>query len=774
MARQDKTHLTVAVIGGLGLWLLLGAPGTGQRLAFPPPPPPLATDEMSPDDFAGSQACADYHRDQYQAWSNSTHGRAGGPPGPNVLIAPFDGTPIRFKDATVTPSVTPEGSYLFTVERPERDPDTLSVDGVVGGGHMVGGGTQGFVSRFPDGTVRFLPFDFARQQGIWFCNTATIEGWWTHSARPRPDQGWVPITEQMALADCGDWPPVRVLGTNTTFANCQQCHGSQITVEFDLNARRYETGYTTLQINCESCHGPAAAHVTQARAGTLSQSSDLGVRELGTLGEDASVSLCLECHALKRSLAPGYLPGERFEEHYSLRAPAVSDRPYLPDGRVGSFGYQQNHVASSCYLDGAMTCVDCHDPHAQNYRDAFGSALNGRFDDGQCTACHASKAVDPSQHTNHSPESDGARCVACHMPYLQHPNVGDRISFARSDHTIPIPRPAFDTQLGLETACAQCHADRPVDELQRQVDAWYGEIKPHKDIVSALTRTRNGRAQPSDVRALLAPGTVNPLIQTSALHEFVIRYLSPDMPEIDPAIQDSLVGLTTNRDLDVRSFALAALHLARGEDASVRPFLVNTLANAEEDLLTRTRWIWALRHYGDRYLNGGNPARAAAAYAKALELQSDHPGIISDLASAFAATGDHETALQYFELSLTIDPSQPTLLVNMAVSLEQLGRLEDAITAYDQATNLDPGASLAHFNLGNIHFQQGEYRQAIDRYSQAVSHSPDLSTANLLLAQSYLLVNRPDSALMAVRRALEFDPSSDAGLRMLRDLTNDR
>jgi tetratricopeptide (TPR) repeat protein len=313
-----------------------------------------------------------------------------------------------------------------------------------------------------------------------------------------------------------------------------------------------------------------------------------------------------------------------------------------------------------------------------------------------------------------------------------------------------------------------------VAELQRQVDTWYGEIKPHKDIVTALTRTRNGTAQSSDVRALLNPGTDNPLIQTSALHEFVMRYLSPDMPEIDPAIQDSLLALTSNRDLDVRSFALAALHLARGDDASVRPFLVSTLANAEDDLLTRTRWIWALRHYGDRYLNAGNPARAAAAYAKALELQSDHPGIVTDLANVFAATGDHETALQYFQQSLTIDPGQPAVLVNMAVSLEQSGRLNDAISAYHQAIDLNPRESLAHNNLGNIHFRQGEYRLAIERYSQAVAHSPDLSTANLLLAQSYLLVNRPDSALIAVRRALEFDPDSEAGRRMLRDLTNDR
>ena len=71
---------------------------------------------------------------------------------------------------------------------------------------MAGGGTQGFVSRFPDGTWRFLPFDWSRQSAHWFCNSGTRAG-----------KGWVPITADLALADCGDWPPRRVLGDGAQF-----------------------------------------------------------------------------------------------------------------------------------------------------------------------------------------------------------------------------------------------------------------------------------------------------------------------------------------------------------------------------------------------------------------------------------------------------------------------------------------------------------------------------------------------------------------------------
>ena len=61
--------------------------------------------------------------------------------------------------------------YVFAVRQEGRSERRLTVDGVVGGGHLLGGGTQGFVTRVLDGTVRFMPFDYSRQLDRWFCST---------------------------------------------------------------------------------------------------------------------------------------------------------------------------------------------------------------------------------------------------------------------------------------------------------------------------------------------------------------------------------------------------------------------------------------------------------------------------------------------------------------------------------------------------------------------------------------------------------------------------
>ena len=760
----------------LSLLVVLAA-ARAQRLEFTAPSD-TSQDTVRYDEFIGAQACADCHQPQYNAWRTSTHGQAGGPPSDVNVLASFDGTPIQFRDATVIPDIAPDGTYRFTVRRDGRPEQVFAVDGVVGGGHMVGGGTQGFVSRFPDGTTRFLPFDYSRGATTWFCNTSRLTAWWTPTgtvSELRPDTGWVPITPDMPLTDCGDWPPVRTLGTTTDFANCQQCHGSQVTLRFDAETRRYDTRIASLAIDCESCHGPAERHVQLARNSQLD--STLGLPSLSTLDVDASLDVCFQCHALKRTLAPGYLPGADFDDHYSLRAPVLSDDPFWGDGRARNFAYQQNHLSSACYLSGTMTCTDCHAPHGQEYRDVFGAELDGRFDDGQCLDCHPSKASDPTRHTHHAPDSPGSRCVSCHMPYLQHPSVGNQIPYARSDHTIAIPRPAFDASLGIEGACRSCHGDMSIEGLQHTVGQWYGTLKPHRDLVATLV----GSGGPGDLfEAIVTEATAassgngerpEVLARVQLIDRLVRSALTPDMPVGDERLVNALRTLGASGNLDVRAIALAAMHLAWGEQSDVRANLTATLEGAgADDRALRRRWSWALRGYANRYRDAGQLDRAVSVYRKALEVLPENPDALSDLAATHAMRGNLSDAERLYRRALDRDSLQPKVLVNLGLVFEQSGRQSEAIAAYESAVRINPRESLAQANLGNIAFAQADYATAIARYQNAVLADPTLVNTQLLLAQSFILANQLDSALVHARTALEFSPQNDTARRMVQDL----
>lgn len=744
--------VVVAAGGGLA-WRWWSAP-----IAFPPP---AAAPEPSVqwDDFLGAETCADCHRAQYDVWRRSTHGRAGGRPGSAVVIARFNGAPIKFQDATVTPRVN-GGAYQFVVTQPGRPNVVLTVAGVIGGGHLVGGGTQGFVANFPDGTIRFLPFDFIRREGVWFCNTIG-----------RRDQGWIPITPQVPLEACVDWPPQRVLGTHPRFSNCQECHGSQVELTPDTNVSGYATRYRDLRINCESCHGPGRRHVELARSGGLDTAQDIGMRSLMTLTKDQSLTVCFQCHALKDVLRTGYLPGERLEAHYALGLPALGDKPWLADGRVRTFAYQENHRFSDCYLSGSMTCVDCHDPHSQRYRDVSWRPLADRFADGQCTGCHASKAEGAASHTRHPAGSAGTRCVGCHMPYLQHPELGATLRFARSDHTIPIPRPAFDAGLGLESACRQCHRDRSVEQLEQTSRSWWGEVKPHPALVAAVAETSDTTSLATALQRLLQPDARHRLAQVQALGALWERYLRPDAGQLDGEATRRLELLAASDDLDVRALALATLHLAAGERRGVRRFLASTLEElGDRESLIRARWKVALAFLGDTWRERGEARVAITAYQRALEIAPDDPAVLANMGLAYAGAGDWVQAVATYRRSVGLDPRQPLTLINLGLALEAQNDVAGARTAYEQALAVDPREAVAMLNLGNLYFRQGNAERASELYRQAIASNASLAPAHFNLARVYALQGGLAQARAQVEWGLAFEPENADGQALLTEL----
>ena len=736
---------------------LAGALACQSRSTFLPPPPTHSGDTgPALADFADADACAACHAEQYAAWQRSTHGRAGGPPTRERVIAPFNGQPIRFRDALVTPRITANGTFTFTVEQESRPPVTFEVTGVVGGGLMAGGGTQTFFSPAPDGTLKYLPFDYSHTERRWICSPR------------RAARGWLPITPAVALADCGDWPPSRVLGSSDRFQSCQQCHGSQIEVSFDTTARRYQTHFTTLEINCESCHGPGRRHIELIESGGLTPGRrpgvDIGMRSLATLTKDQSLAVCFQCHAVKASIGP---------REYALKLPLLLDTIFQPDGRTRAFGYQEAHLASDCYLNGSMTCVDCHDPHSQRYRDVTGAPLAGRLGNGQCLGCHPSKAEPLERHTRHRVSSPGSRCVSCHMPYLQQPSVGRQVRYARSDHAIPIPRPEFDHRLGIEVACQQCHRDLTVQALEAQVTRWYAELKPHPAAVTAVLRAREMSDARAAARTILLQegGEASPFAEFVGLSEVIKRYAQPDMAALDEETREQLERRAASSDPDVQALALATLHLMRGTDPDVRRFLATALrALGARDRSVRNRWAWILTVRGNAYLAAADHENALAVYRKAEALKPRDAETLRNLGVTFTRLKDYPAAIEQFRKSLALAPKDAQVLVGLGFALMQQGDLDAAIATHRQAVTASPSDPAGYANLGVVLLRRGAVQEAIEALERAVALDRSLSTAQFVLADAYARDGRRQQATAALERGLEFEPRNAPARRMLEAL----
>jgi tetratricopeptide (TPR) repeat protein len=753
--------LAVLIVAGIARFAgLLGA-------APLPPPREVAAAPLTPRNaFVGATACKECHVTEFAAWERSTHGRAGGAPSDVRVIAAFNGPPMRFRDATVTPRVA-NGRYKFVVAQNDEPVRVIIVDGVVGGGHMEGGGTQGFVTRRPDGTVRFVPFDWSRQGNSWFCNTNS-----------RANKGWVPITPALALADCGDWPPVRVLGDLPRYANCQSCHASQLTVTLDTARGGWHTESSALNINCEACHGPGQRHIGIVRERTASgaaphASADIGYSSLATLRKDASLDVCFQCHAVKDRLRGGHMSGDSLAAFYSLAFPSLGDRPLTEDGRSRTFAYQEGHRYSDCYLNGGMTCTSCHDPHTQGYRDVNGAPLPGRFDDRQCTSCHAAKAAAPSQHTHHAPASVGSRCTSCHMPYVQQHETGrGAVRYARSDHTISIPRPEWDAGMGVRNACLGCHADKSNTELEQASKRWWGTVKPLKSVIASEVKATVSMSADEAWPLLLGVsgdtlGDRHRAARFDGLARFMERYVRPESP-LPRAAAARLRELAKHADPDVQALALAALHLGDSENWSSRRTMSTALkAVGAHDGGLRARWSLALGFMGDRFNSAQQLDAASTAYRRALEISPRDARIWLNLAAAERDAGDVPSAITHYQRSLSLDGAQPIAYVNLGIAQQAAGDTAAAMRAWQRAAALDPGEALAPFNTANAELARGRLPEARALFQRAVELDGSLAAAYFQIARIAILQGDGPGAVGNLRRGLRFDSTNVAAREAL-------
>ncbi len=735
-------------------------PEVSLRKPFPAVPAKML-DNVSFEDFVGAEACSSCHSDIYNKWKTSTHGQAGGSPKDVKIIGLFDGKPRRFKDAVLIPYRAENGDYMFNLKADGLPEQTYKVDGVVGGGHMIAGGTQTYFSYFPDGTMRMLPFDFIRDEKVWFGETSQGEG-------------WVPITPDRIIDKESEWLPSRVLGTHLEKSNCQGCHGSQIQLEYALDKKIFSTKFTTLAVNCESCHGPGKEHLQVVSKGDWKDQPSLGLKSMVTLNKEESLETCFRCHALKNSLEPGFLPGKDLEEYYSTKLTMFGPRdesPYHPDGRIQEFGYQMNHLGSDCYISGSMTCVSCHDPHEQSYRDVNGQVLADPFDDGQCTSCHGSKAINIPSHSFHKIGSEGSKCVSCHMPYLQQQAIGEHLRFARSDHTIPIPRPAFDTDLGIETACIQCHKDKTVAFLQNKVNEWYGEIKPHNDMVERLLKFNPSMSLFEASEVLLPDSSNHEMAQMAGISEFAFNYLKPNM-NLDDGTLSKIKHYIENINIDIQSVALASLHLTNGNDDQIHNMLVERLNQLDE---TRRRKVMnrmasALPIMAKKFEERGSYADAIEIYKKSLEVVPNSASVMINMALAYGALEQNAMAIQILDRVIKIDPNNYNAWLNKGNVLFKLQKNPEALAAYKQANTINPWSGSAYYNIGNCYYRAGSTNDAIVWYKKAVEIEPNLALGYFFLARSFIKLQDYKNAFTAVKSGISLDPKDEAGQQMYTDL----
>lgn len=381
--------------------------------------------------YAGSAACKGCHEREHRAWSMTGMARMLAPYRVENVIGKFDGAEFREEGIAIRP-VAQSGRHWFEVKGGGRDWQRFPVDFTIGSKWQ-----QAYATRLDDGRMQVFPIQYNRLTGRWF-------NYWRGIDPPGSARA-----SAARFLEFGDAMNYQV--------NCTPCHTSQSQRRGAVDKAEAIT-FAEPGVNCEMCHGPSAEHAAGARPNF----------SFRTLDARSYVDICGQCHR-QSSI---FREGSNGERNYSGSAPDFTlrarARPYIEfsrkafykDGRFRETTFiVEAFERSACFRKGGAHCGHCHNPHPADAPANLKSLKYVDQPDRMCVQCHAN--FGGRKHTRHAAGSEGAQCVACHMPKITN-TVGFR---ARTHEIDDIPDAEMTARFGREespNACMDCHDARGV------------------------------------------------------------------------------------------------------------------------------------------------------------------------------------------------------------------------------------------------------------------------------------------------------------------------
>ncbi|MBE7173098.1 MAG: hypothetical protein INR73_21155 [Williamsia sp.] len=327
--------------------------------------------------YAGSQRCADCHREIYQSYINTAHAASTRPASRQSIRGSFaedlnhfvyhTGLTVRMQQKAT--GFYQEGYAHDTLKQAER------FDIVVGSGRKA----QTYLYWKGDQVFQ-LPVSYSVQAGSW--------------------------------VNSPNYPAHQVRFDRNIPVRCFECHASFIptTATSAANSRlvdHFDKNRLVYGIDCERCHGPAAHHADfhqqhpQEREGRFISSIKNGSRQNKT-------ELCALCHAgitPARQSTFSFQPGSPLNHYFNPDTTKVS----MDSIDVHGNQYQLLR-ASACFRKSqVLDCSSCHNVHTKERDDLalFSSRCMTCHNEAQHTFCPLATRIGNRIKNN---------CIDCHMP----------------------------------------------------------------------------------------------------------------------------------------------------------------------------------------------------------------------------------------------------------------------------------------------------------------------------------------------------------------------
>ncbi|ABG39972.1 Tetratricopeptide TPR_2 [Paraglaciecola sp. T6c] len=655
--------------------------------------------KIDPSQYAGAQACQGCHQSEYDQWQQSDHFKAMQTASKDTVLGDFGDIEVRFHDIA-TRFFIENGEYKITTTNKQNKVETFDVPYTFGFYPL-----QQYLIDVGEGKLQ--AFNIA----------------WDSRSEEEGGQRWYHLQPIEKIT------PEHPFFWQRHFQNwnsrCADCHTTDLKRNFEPKTNAFDTQFSEVNVACESCHGPAGQHIKLAKSDSLSKdhsgfsqllpavknfafSPNNPIAHADGKPNNSEVNVCARCHSLRTPLShPFSVNKENDKDTHGKNAIIHSanqpQQSFVDDNRLewirAPFYHANGSINEEVFVAGSfmqskmqhagVTCSNCHNAHTGKVK------IQGN---GLCLQCHQAETFNSPEHHHHTPQTEGAMCVNCHMPEKTYMGVDDR-----RDHSFLIPDLSFDNAASEPQSCLACH-DKDDKHWRETSHKLWGSNSKVNEWKVAREHVQN-----------LAP---------QGLSEAITYIQNPEYSYLRRA--SLLADLSQYRSQEGVNIALENLE---SDNALLRRAAVESL----NILGPQARWqvlsqkldepSKAVRFEMARTLveSVGQLSRSDKAklmpllneYRDMLAMNADSP--ITQLALGHLASnlGDLAGAEQAYLTAYRIEPSYIPVLIQVSEFYRQQGQDAKGARYLQEALQIEPNNAQANHALGLFKIRQKQYGQAL-------------------------------------------------------------
>lgn len=674
----------------------------------------VANDSTAPKNvapaYAGAQTCQSCHQSEYDQWQQSDHFKALQTANKDTVLGDFNDIEVNFHDIA-TRFFIEDGQYKLTTTNKQNKVQTFAVPYTFGFYPL-----QQYLVDVGEGKLQ--AFNIA----------------WDSRTKEEGGQRWFHLQPIEKIT------PEHPFFWQRHFQNwnsrCADCHTTDLKRNFEPKTNSFDTQFSEVNVACESCHGPAGQHIKLAKKGELS-GQDSGFSQ--TLPElknfsfspnkpiahadgkpnNSEINVCARCHSLRTPLTQPFANTEqtyqdthnKSEENYrdthNKKALAHSanqpQQRFVDDNRLewirAPFYHANGSINEEVFVAGSfmqskmqhagVTCSNCHNAHTGKVK------IQGN---GLCLQCHQAETFNTPEHHHHTPQTDGAMCVNCHMPEKTYMGVDDR-----RDHSFLIPDLSFNNAASEPQSCLACHDKTDKHWREASHKLWGSNSKVNEWKV-AREHVQSLAPQGLDEAIAFIQNPGHSYLRRASLLAALSQYRSQEGVDI------ALANLENDNAL-LRRAAVESLNIlsprARWQvlsqkldepSKSVRFEMARTLVESVGQL-SRSDKAKLMPLLGE--------------YRDMLALNADSPITQLALGNLASNLGDLAVAEQAYLTAYKIEPSYIPVLIQISEFYRQQGQDEKGAGYLSKALKVEPNNAQANHALGLFKIRQKQYGQAL-------------------------------------------------------------